>query len=270
MFEAYYGFEKTPFARSIAPGALYNSAQHQELLARLVYMVRDRGFALITGEIGSGKSTAVRALAASLDPARHHLLYVAQSGLTPRHLYRELCRQMSIEPAFLAADARRQLMAALWDSVHKLQRQPVVVIDEAHLLSAPLLEEVRFFFNHQMDSASPMALCLVGQAELRQRLRLQTFAAIAQRITMRYHLTGMPEPETRAYIEHHLSVAGVKHPLFSDDAARLIHQYSKGIPRQINNLCTAALLAGFAEQRRVIDESTVKQALMEFQDAVSD
>jgi len=266
MFEAYYGFERTPFARAIAPGALFASAQHKELLARLTYTVSHRGFALVTGEIGSGKSTAVRALAAGLDPARHQLLYVAQSGLTPRHLYRELCLQMSIQPAFHAADARRQLMAALRDSAHKYERQPVVVIDEAHLLSPPLLEEIRFLTNYQMDSASPMALCLIGQGELRRRLRLQVFEAIVQRITMRYHLSGLTEQETGEYIHHHLKVAGLSHPLFSDDAARLIYQYTKGIPRQVNNLCTATLLAGFAGQRKLIDESTVKQALLELQD----
>jgi type II secretory pathway predicted ATPase ExeA len=124
--------------------ALFDSAQHKELLARLTYTVHHRGFALVTGEIGSGKSTAVRALAAGLDPSRHQLLYVAQSGLTPRHLYRELCLRMSIQPAFHAAEARRQLIAALWDAAQKYERQPVVVIDEAHLLSPPLLEEIRF------------------------------------------------------------------------------------------------------------------------------
>ncbi len=211
----------------------------------------------------------MRALAASLDPSRHHLLYVAQSGLTPRHLYRELCLQLSIQPTFHAADARRQLMAALWDSQQKLERQPVVVIDEAHLLSPLLLEEIRFLTNHQMDSASPMALCLVGQAELRSKLRLQVFAAISQRITLRYHLAGLTEPETKAYIQHHLKVAGVSHALFSEDTARLIYQYTKGIPRQVNNLCTAALLAGYSGQRKIIEESTVKQALLELQDEIA-
>jgi type II secretory pathway predicted ATPase ExeA len=118
---------------------------------------------------------------------------------------------MSIQPAFHAADARRQLMAALWDAAQKYERQPVVVIDEAHLLSPPLLEEIRFLTNYQMDSASPMALCLIGQGELRRRLRLQVFEAIAQRITMRYHLSGLTEQETGEYIRHHLKVAGVNH-----------------------------------------------------------
>ena len=263
MFEVFYGFAATPFTRMVAPADLFPSQQYQELLARLRYLVRNRGFGLVTGEVGSGKSTAIRALAAGLDLARHQLLYVAQSALTPRHLYRALGRQMGLEPAYHAADARRQLTEALWAAHSKQDKLPVVVIDEGHLLSGHLLEEIRFFTNFSMDSASPMALCLVGQGELRQRLRLQTFGAIAQRVTLRYHLTGLPEQETRAYIQHHLKVAGVAHPLFSDEAMRLIHQFSKGIPRRINNLCTASLLAGFAEQRALIDEATVKQALAE-------
>ena len=116
-------------------------------------------------------------------------------------------------------------MAALWDPQQKLQRQPVVAPDEAHLLSPPLLEEIRFLTNHQMDSASPVAVCLVGQAELRRKLGLQVFAAI--------------------------------------------YQHTKGIPRQVDNLCPPALLAGYAAQRKVIEESTVKQALLELQDEIA-
>ncbi len=266
MFESYYGFAATPFVRTIAPAALYQSEQHRELLARLLYLVRNRGFGLVTGEIGAGKSTAIRALAAALDPSRHQMLYVSQSGLSPRHLYRELCLQMGLNPAFHAADARRQLTHALWDAHKNHDKQAVIVIDEGHLLGPQLLEEIRFLTNFHMDSASPMALVLVGQTELRQRLRLQTFEAITQRVNLRYHLTGLSEPETNAYIQHHLKVAGVNHPLFSDEAIRLIYQFSKGIPRRINNLCTACLLAGCADQKPVIDEATVKKALAEFQD----
>lgn len=266
MFESYYGFAATPFTRTIAPAALYRSEQHKELLTRLGYLVRNRGFGLVTGEIGAGKSTAIRALAATLDPSRHQLLYIAQSGLQPRHLYRDLCLQMGLNPVFHAADARRQLTQALWDAHKNQDKQPVIVIDEGHLLSQTMLEEIRFLTNFHMDSASPMALCLVGQTELRQRLRLQTFEAITQRVTMRYHLAGFSDLETKAYIQHHLKVAGVNHALFSDEAIRLIYQFSKGIPRRINNLCTACLIGGCGDEKSLIDEATVKRALAEFQD----
>ncbi len=266
MFEAYYGFSQTPFTRAVAPAALFGSEQHQELLARLRYLVSSRGFGLVTGEVGSGKSTAVRALAATLDAARNPVLYVSQSGLTPRNLYRDIGLQLGLAPGFITAEARRQVAQALWDAYSAHDRRPLIVIDEAHLLSPAMLEEIRFLSNYQMDSASPMALCLVGQPELRSKLRLRAFEAISQRVTLRFHLAGLPEPETKAYIGHHLKVAGVAHALFSDEAVHLIHQFTKGIPRRINNVATACLLAGFVEQKNLIDEATARKALGEFQD----
>jgi type II secretory pathway predicted ATPase ExeA len=266
MFESFYGFTQTPFTRGVAPAALFGSAQHQELLARLRYLVQSRGFGLVTGEVGSGKSTALRALAATLDAARNPVLYVSQSGLTPRNLYRDIGLELGLAPSYQTAEARRVVTEALWDAHAAHARQPLIVIDEAHLLSPAMLEEIRFMTNYQMDSGSPMALCLVGQPELRARLRLRVFEAISQRVTVRFHLAGLPEPETKAYIGHHLKVAGVAHPLFSDEAVRLIHQFTKGIPRRINNVATACLVAGFMEQKSLIDEATAKKALGEFQD----
>jgi len=266
MFESYYGFTQTPFTRAVAPAALFGSEQHQELLARLRYLVQSRGFGLVTGEVGSGKSTAVRALAATLDASRNPVFYVSQSGLTPRNLYRDISLQLGLDPGFYTADVRRAVTQALWDAHAGHDRRPLIVIDEAHLLAPAMLEEVRFLTNFHMDSASPMALCLVGQPELRSKLRLRAFEAISQRVTLRFHLVGLPEAETKAYIGHHLKVAGVGHPLFSDEAVHLIHQFTKGIPRRINNVATGCLLAGFVEQKNLIDESTVKKALGEFQD----
>jgi len=269
MFEAYYGFSSPPFTRAVAPASLFGSEQHRELLARLRYLVTNRGFGLITGEVGSGKSTAIRALGANIDAARHPILYVSQSGLTPRHLYQELSLALGLNPAHQTAEARRQVTRALWDAHACHDRRPLVVIDEAHLLSPAMLEEIRFLTNFQMDSASPMALCLVGQTELRSRLRLRAFEAISQRVNLRFHLTGLPEPETKAYIGHHLKVAGVAHPLFSDEAVRLIYHFTKGIPRRVNNLGTACLLAGYLGEKPLIDEDTVKKALAELEDDLS-
>jgi type II secretory pathway predicted ATPase ExeA len=266
MFEPYFGFTQTPFTRAVAPASLYGSQQHQELLARLRYLVQRQGFGLITGDVGAGKSTAVRALAATLDGSRNPVLYVSQSGLTPRNLYRDIGLQLGLDPSYQTAEARRDVTAALWEASTAHDRRPLIVIDEAHLLSPTMLEEIRFLANFSMDSTSPMALCLVGQPELRAKLRLRAFEAISQRVNLRYHLTGLPEPETKAYIHHHVKVAGVSHHLFSAEAIQLIHQFTKGIPRRINNLATACLLAGFAEQKNLIDEATVRKAVAEFQD----
>jgi len=124
MFETYYGFTQTPFTRAVAPAALFPSEQHQELPARLRYLVQSRGFGLVTGEVGLGKSTAVQALASTLDGSRHPVLHVSQSGLTPRNLYRDIGLQLGLDPGLHTAAARRQVTPALWERPRR-PRPPV-------------------------------------------------------------------------------------------------------------------------------------------------
>jgi len=268
VFESFYGLDRTPFPRDIATDKLFAAPEHKEALARLNYLVRTRGFGMLTGAVGSGKSTTIRALHQSLDPARYRFLYVSRSELAPRSFYRELARQLGLAPAHQGADAKQQASEALW-AAYQQQKQPVVVVDEAHLLSAAMLEEARFLTNFSMDSASPMTVILVGQPELRHRLALKSFDAIRQRLQLRYHLGGLAAEDSAAYVRHHMTVAGAARPIFSDDALRLVAQVTQGIPRSINNLATAALLGGYLEQKAIIDEQTVRAAAAEFDDVAS-
>jgi general secretion pathway protein A len=265
VFEGFYGLSRTPFGRDLPPGELFDSADGREALARLDYLVQRRAFGVLTGDSGAGKTTALRALAKRLDPARHRLLYLAQSDLNPRSFYREIVRQMGLTPAYHAPDAKRQAAEALW-SAYEQQRQPVLVCDEAHLLSPTMLEEIRFCLNFGMDATSPLTLILAGQTELRHRLALRAFEAIRQRVALRYHLTGLTTDETAAYLRHHLQVAGASRPIFSDEATALIAQAAGGLPRRINNLATACLLAGWLEHKAIVDEATARQALAEWEE----
>ena len=266
MFESFYGLERTPFPRDIATDKLFAAPEHQEAIARLNYLVRTRGFGMLTGAVGAGKSTTIRALHQSLDPTRYRFLYVSRSELAPRSFYRELARQLGLAPAHQGADAKHQAAEALWAAFQQ-HKQPVVVIDEAHLLSAAMLEEARFLTNFSMDSASPMTVVLVGQPELRHRLALKSFDAIRQRLQLRYHLGGLAAEDSAAYIRHHLTVAGAARPIFSDDALRLVAQVTQGMPRSINNLATASLLCGYLQHQEIIDEQAVRAAAAEFDDA---
>ncbi|EQD35053.1 AAA ATPase, partial [mine drainage metagenome] len=142
-------------------------------------------------------------------------------------------------------------------------KKVVLAIDEAHLLSGEQLEALRLLMNAELDSVSPFALILAGQPMLRRRLRLGTFAALDQRIALRYHLPGMTQPETGDYIAHHLKLAGRPDRLFSDDAAALIHQVARGLPRAVNNLAVQSLVAAYAEKKAIVDESSARIAVAE-------
>ncbi|HSW09425.1 MAG TPA: AAA family ATPase [Bacillota bacterium] len=264
MIQRYFGLSRLPFDRALPPAELYLSQGLQELSARLDYIVKSRAFGVITGEIGAGKSTAIRALAARLDPVRHPFLYIADSNLEPRGFYREALAQFGIAPAFHQRDACRQFDQAFLDAYENQGKQPVIVIDEAHLLSPSMMAEVRFLTSFRFDSLSPFALLLVGQAELRATLRLRTFEAIRQRVGVRYHLLGLEEPESKAYIEHSLKHAGATRTFFTDAAISQIHAITRGIPRLINTLANACLLDVCSQNGQVVDTANVQRVQLDY------
>ena len=138
---------------------------------------------------------------------------------------------------------------------------PVIVVDEAHLLTESMLEEIRFLINFNMDSMSPLSLILVGQPELRETLRLKTMEAISQRVSVRFHMDGLTREGTVDYILTNLKVAGAEHAIFTDSAVNEIFQFTVGIPRKINNLCEKCLLDGFIQEKKLIDEIMVKRVI---------
>lgn len=182
MYSDHFGFRNTPFTRDIPTHELFRSNDIDEVVGRLVYAAEQQLFAVVTGNPGSGKTTLIRKFTAELPSSKFLTLYLSDSKLTPRHFYKGLLEQLGGEPKFYRGDAKRQLHKEieLLRIVHK--KLPVVIVDEAHLLDREMLEEVRFLLNYKMDSYSPMALILAGQSELWERLKLNAFAAIRQRI----------------------------------------------------------------------------------------
>ncbi len=262
MFQEFYGFTSVPFSRSIATKDLFPTASQKELAARLTYLVRERGCGLVTGEIGSGKSTAVRAFAASLDFNRYLVVYLANplTGITG--LYRDLLFSLGVEPPF----SRPRLVARIRSALEELRaskhRTPVVLLDEAHLLTQPMLEQLRLLFSDQMDSQSLATLVLIGHPDLRRTLHLSVNEAFEQRLAVRCHLVALDLSETIGYIKHQVRIAGyTAGPLFTDDAIQRIFEYTKGLPRRINQVCTTALMAGLIDQKTVLDETTIRKAI---------
>ncbi|MDD4171815.1 MAG: AAA family ATPase [Syntrophomonas sp.] len=258
MFENFYGLGRTPFSRDIPTDQLYQSHMLEETLGRLEYTAQRQMFAVLTGDCGTGKTTIIRKLNEILDTSRFMVMYLADSKLTPRHFYKGLLEQLGCEAKFYRGDAKRQLHKEieLMRGIHHLQ--PVVIVDEAHLLDKEMLEEVRFLLNFQMDAQSPMALILVGQNELWERLRLQSYAAIRQRIDLQCKLPYLDRAEVGEYIKRHLAYAGADHDIFSDNAIDEIFKFSSGAARMVNKVCTHCLIYGAQNNRNIIDDHMVK------------
>jgi type II secretory pathway predicted ATPase ExeA len=261
--QGHWGFTRLPFGRDLAPSMLNRHASHSEAVARITWTVGERALSVITGEVGVGKTVAVRAALAKLDQARHIVIYLGNPSVGARGIHHTIVTALGQEPRFHTAMLIPQATDALAIEHAERGRTPVLVIDEAHLLSNPQLEAIRMLTNHDVDSFSPFACLLVGQPTLRRRIKLGELAALDQRIAVRYHMTGMSLEETAGYLRHHLKLAGRSDTLFSDDAIALIHQTSRGHPRTINNLALAALLAAFTESKTIVDESSARTAVTE-------
>ena len=263
MFTTFYGLQSVPFSRTLNTNDILATASVKELQARLALTVRERGLAVVTGEVGSGKSTAVRAFLASLDPNRHTVVTLTWPIPSPSALYRQLLMALNQPVPFGVTAQVAAVRSVLADLISTQRKTPVLVIDEAHLLGHALIDPLRTLVSAQLDSQSLAALILIGQPDLRRMLQLSPHAAFAQRITHRCHMEPLPLEATLTYIQHHLKIAGLKNgtTLFSDDALTRIAEWAQGIPRRINQVCVAALVAGAVAKAKVIDDTPVRQAI---------
>jgi len=261
--QSFYGFTRMPYGRNLAPGMLFGHADHAQATARIAYGISTRGITVITGEVGVGKTVAARAAIARAEPARHHLIYIPDPTVGARGIYHHITAALGGRPSFHNAALVPQARDALAAEHAERGRVPVLLIDEAHLLSHDTLEALRLLTNHELDTESPFATVLLGQPTLATKMRLGTLAALEQRITVRRHMTGMTSEETAGYIRHHLQLAGRADPLFTDDAINLIHTSSRGKPRSINRLAISALIAACAAGKSLIDEASARSAVTE-------
>src|SRR6266511_2548168 len=255
---------RTPsFTKRIAARDLYLRAAHAEAVARICFCVADAALGVVCGDVGAGKTVAVRAAVATLDQTRHHLIYVPNPAFGTRGLYVAIVSALGANPRFHKAEVMRQATDLLAAEEAERHRRVVLVIDEAHLLSPEQLEELRLLTNADLDSTSPFAGILVGQPTLARKLRLGVFAALDQRIATRYTLPPMDLTESAAYLAHHLHLAGRTEPLFADDAIARLHRVAGGLPRKLNNAATAALIAAAADNKQLVDDTCAKRAAAE-------
>ena len=260
--KAHWGFSRVPFSKELAPSMLFSSRAHKEAVARISWCIEERALGLVTGEVGSGKSVAARAAVAGLDASRHTVIYLANPAVGARGMYVQIVQALGGTPRFHKAALIPQAMAALAAEEAEWGRRVVVILDEAQGMDAAL-EELRLLMAADMDSKANFACLLLGQPTLRRRVRLGAYAALNQRVSLRYVLEGMSKDETEAYIAHHLKLAGRADAVFAEGAVEVVHQVSRGLPRAVNNLATQALVAAYAGRKSVVDEACARMAAAE-------
>lgn len=266
MLQQYFGFTRLPFTKDIPPQQLFHAEGQSELCARLDYLLKDRGLGLVTGEIGSGKSTSIRRFVAQLDPNRYSVIYLANPLLGLSGIYRDLLAALGHEPVFGKPKAVARIRSAFHDLLSSKHRLPVLILDEAHLFPTSVFEPLRLLFSSEMDSQSLGVLLLVGQPALRRTLRLTPYEAFYQRISTHYHLPPFDLAQTIAYVRHQVQLTDYQAgPLFSDDALARIYEYTKGVPRLINRVCTTALLVIASEKHQIVEESSIRKAIAELE-----
>jgi general secretion pathway protein A len=262
MYLNFYGLREAPFAPTPDPKFLFQSARHREALAQLIYGVRERkGFTVLTGEIGTGKTTLLRTLLERLDPSTP-VAYVHNSALGIEGLLEYMLQDWGVKST-AATHAQRlfELNEFLIDQ-HRKGGSPVLVIDEAQNLSVETLEAVRLLSNFETASQKLMQILLVGQPELREKLNLPELRQLKQRVGLRCHIAPLSPEEARQYIRHRLRIAGATDAgIFSDAAIQKISDYSQGTPRVINIVCDHCLLSGYADSKRRIDTGVVEEAV---------
>ena len=250
-----------PFSKEVDPTCCYESQGYKEATARLALTIEHRDLGVLTGEVGGGKSTLIRSLFASLDPMAYLPVYLCISNLKPRDFYGGLLEAVGMEPVYNVSKSRKCWQEIVQQRHAQGERTLLVVIDEAHEMSEAMLLELRFALNHNMDSVSLFPLILVGQPELRKRLRLRKYEATVQRVGMQYHLNGMTREETSAYIRHHMKHSQMEKPVFADSALHRIYAVSQGLPRVVNQICVQVLLDAANRHPEVIEEGDVARIL---------
>jgi len=268
VYANYFGLKEPSFSITPDPQYLFLSEQHREALAHLVYGAGENGgFVLLTGEVGTGKTTVCRAFLEQL-PEQVDLALILHPALSATELLRAICDEFRVPLGggdrtvkSLLDKLNRYLLEA-----HAQGRRPVLMIDESQDLSPRVLEQIRLLTNLETPKHKLLQIFLVGQPELREMLHNSSLRQLNQRITARYHLKPFDAKDTVAYVEHRLAVAGVERPLFTPGALRQLHRLSQGIPRLINIFCDRALLGACVSRSPIVTRRILEKAAAEVLD----
>lgn len=265
MYHEYFGLDEPAFSIAVNPKFLYMSQQHKEALAHLLYGVQEGGFVLLSGEVGTGKTTIIRCLLEQI-PENTDIAYVLNPMADIPSLLATICDELRV--SLPSPATTRDMMEALQGHLiknHSKAIRTVLLIDEAQLLSVEVLEQIRLLTNLETSTQKLLQIVLVGQPEVNELLAQARLRQLSQRITARFHLSALSLEETDHYIHHRLKIAGQKHnrTLFPKSVIKRIHRFSKGTPRLINIICERAMVGAYGRNRDYVDKEIFTLALAE-------
>lgn len=263
MYRKHFGLTRHPFGRDLLPDELFLSAANRELEVRLGHLLDLRGIGLVTGDVGSGKTTLCRKVAASLHTGLYRVFYVPLTTGNAMDLYKCIAWELGLETERSRAALYRSIRCEVTRLCLEAKQRPVLIVDEAQHLRTDVLEDLRLLTNYEMDSQNRLCLVLVGQGELRRRLSMAVLEALSQRIVVRHHLGGLTREELALYLSHLLRLAGTELPLFEPAALEAIAQATNGLPRKVNLLAHHALTAAALAKAKVVSAEHVQSALPE-------
>lgn len=257
MYEGFYGFRERAFRKTPDPRFLFLSEAYEEALEQLLFAVEEMELALLTGEVGAGKTLLTRALVDRVGE-RHEVGMILNPRLSPRQFLAAVAAEIGVtSPKFHAVDLHAQLQDRLVE-LDEQGRGALLIVDEAHLIpERATFEEIRLLTNFQLDDRNLISVLLVGQPELRQRLRHKAYRALTQRIGAQFHLPALAATDVPRYLAHRVQVAGGPEGVFEADAAQRLHEASGGVPRVLNQLATQALIEGMARGRARVGAAEV-------------
>lgn len=257
-----FGLEFNPFIKN-SKDILVSTSEYKEAIIRLDYLARTRGFGLVTGSAGKGKTTAVRNWAQSLNTSLYRVIYTCLSTLTVQEFYRSLACGMGVVPAFRKTDNFRIIQDEITRLSVEKKKTPVIIIDEANYVNNAILNDLKMLFNFEMDSRDRAVVLLVGLPQLNATLNLSSHEPLRQRLVMNYNLDGISKEEAREYISSKIAGAGGDVSIFDDNAMEAIINGSDGTPRLINKLCNKSMMIAALSGQKTVTSESVMNAINE-------
>jgi type II secretory pathway predicted ATPase ExeA len=260
MMEVYFGLKKPPFGKELRTQEMIDTYDMREASARLSHIRQHRGLFCLTGEPGSGKTSLLRRFVDGLNPQTHLHCYTPHATVSKTDFYRQLNQLLNLPPRIRKCDLFEQIQRSVSDLYGRQGKTPCFILDECQMMDHETLQEITLLTNFEMDSKVPFVLVLIGQPDLREKLKRRIHEPLSQRIPLRYHMAGLSAEEVRAYVLHHLKLAGRSDPLFEEGTFEILHQLGMGLPRKLNTLCLASMTACLLKKAQTVTTDHVLQA----------